>query len=65
MLVKNLTPFAFGTKVCSRRPPQPEMALIVRGRFQLRNGERRAIYWANLSSFRTGALSVSQTVFPS
>ncbi|MBW2533532.1 MAG: DUF2169 domain-containing protein, partial [Deltaproteobacteria bacterium] len=35
MLTKNLTPFAFGTRVTSRRPPQPEMTLVVRGTFRL------------------------------
>ncbi|XYH97283.1 pentapeptide repeat-containing protein [Sorangium sp. So ce1128] len=39
MQTRNLTPFLFGTKVCSRRPPQPEVVLIVRGRFSLRPGE--------------------------
>jgi hypothetical protein len=29
MKTKNLTPFLFGPKVKSRRPPQPEMAMIV------------------------------------
>ena len=35
MLPKNLSPFGFATKVCSRRPPQPEMTLVVRGTFAL------------------------------
>jgi uncharacterized protein YjbI with pentapeptide repeats len=35
MLVKNLTPFFHGTKLTSRRPPQPEMTLVVRGVFRL------------------------------
>lgn len=39
MLVKTLAPFAFGTRVCSRRPPQPEMTLVVRGVFHLRPDE--------------------------
>jgi uncharacterized protein YjbI with pentapeptide repeats len=38
MLVKNLTPFFHGTKVTSRRPPQPEMTLVVRGTFRLVQG---------------------------
>jgi uncharacterized protein YjbI with pentapeptide repeats len=36
MLTKNLSPFLFGAKVCSRRPPRPEMTLIVKGLFELR-----------------------------
>ncbi|APR84296.1 Pentapeptide repeat family protein [Minicystis rosea] len=43
MLTKNLTPFLLGTKVCSRRPPQPEMTIIVRGAFALRPGEALAV----------------------
>ncbi|WP_437633905.1 DUF2169 family type VI secretion system accessory protein [Sorangium sp. So ce854] len=39
MQTRNLTPFPFGAKACSRRPPQPEAVLIVRGRFSLRLGE--------------------------
>jgi uncharacterized protein YjbI with pentapeptide repeats len=39
MLTLNLTPFLFGTKLTSRRPPQPEMTLVVRGAFALRPGE--------------------------
>ncbi|MEZ4302940.1 MAG: DUF2169 domain-containing protein, partial [Polyangiaceae bacterium] len=39
MNVKNLTGFAFGTKVTSRRPPQPEMTLVVRGAFALEPGK--------------------------
>jgi uncharacterized protein YjbI with pentapeptide repeats len=35
MNVKNLTPFLFGPKVTSRRPPRPEMALIVRACFAI------------------------------
>jgi uncharacterized protein YjbI with pentapeptide repeats len=38
MLTKNLTPFLLGTKVCSRRPPAPEMTMIVRGTFVLVRG---------------------------
>ncbi|MGK3995809.1 DUF2169 family type VI secretion system accessory protein [Sorangium sp. So ce1024] len=38
MANKNLTPFLFGSKVTSRRPPQPEMTLIVRAKFTLRPG---------------------------
>lgn len=39
MLTKNLTPFLVGTKVTSRRPPQPEMTVIVRGTWKLTPGE--------------------------
>lgn len=39
MATKNLTPFLFGSKLTSRRPPQPEMTLIVRAKFTLRPGE--------------------------
>jgi uncharacterized protein YjbI with pentapeptide repeats len=44
MLTKNLTPFLLGAKVCSRRPPAPEMTLIVRGTFLLvRDGPVTAV----------------------
>lgn len=39
MLIRNLMPFQLGTQVCSRRPPQPEMTIVVRGAFSLRPGE--------------------------
>jgi uncharacterized protein YjbI with pentapeptide repeats len=39
MRTKNLTGFPFGAKVTSRRPPQREMTLIVRGTFLLRPGQ--------------------------
>jgi len=35
---KNLTPFPFGTKVTSRRPPRPEMTLIVRACYLITPG---------------------------
>ncbi len=35
MKLKNLTPFPFGTKVTSRRPPQPEMTLVLRATYLL------------------------------
>jgi len=38
MKTKSLLQFPFGTKVTSRKPPQREMAVIVRGRFHLRPG---------------------------
>jgi len=38
MLKKNLTPFFVGTKITSRRPPQPEMTVFVRGTFRLAPG---------------------------
>ena len=39
MLTKNLTPFPFATKLCSRRPPEPEMTVVVRAAFALSPGE--------------------------
>ncbi len=39
MKVKNLTPFPFGAKVTSRRPPQPEMTLVLRARYILEPGK--------------------------
>ncbi|MGD0524832.1 MAG: DUF2169 domain-containing protein [Polyangiaceae bacterium] len=39
MKVKNLTPFPFGTKVTSRRPPRPEMTLILRACYVLAPGK--------------------------
>ncbi|NUP14097.1 MAG: DUF2169 domain-containing protein [Polyangiaceae bacterium] len=38
MLIKNQTPFAFGTAKTSRRPPQPEMVLIVRAKLRIEPG---------------------------
>ncbi len=38
MLVRNLTPFPFGTKAGSRRPPQPEMTVVVKAAFRLAPG---------------------------
>ncbi|EYF08874.1 DUF2169 family type VI secretion system accessory protein [Chondromyces apiculatus] len=38
MLTKNLTPFLFGVKVTSRKPPQREMTMVVRGTFTLAHG---------------------------
>lgn len=35
MLTKNLTPFLVGTKLTSRRPPQPEMMLVVRASYAI------------------------------
>ncbi len=35
MRTKNLTPFPLGTRVTSTRPPEPELVLVVRGRFRL------------------------------
>lgn len=44
MLIKNTTPFFHATKLTSRRPPQPEMTLVVRGTFRLvQNGVAEAI----------------------
>jgi uncharacterized protein YjbI with pentapeptide repeats len=39
MKVKNLTPFPFAPKLTARKPPQREMAVIVRGAFALRPGQ--------------------------
>jgi uncharacterized protein YjbI with pentapeptide repeats len=39
VLTKNLTPYLFGAKVTSRKPPQPEMTLVVRGVFRLVPGQ--------------------------
>lgn len=38
MRVKNLTPFLFVPKLTARKPPQKEMALVVRAAFSLRPG---------------------------
>lgn len=35
MLTKNLTPFLVGTKLTARRPPQPEMMLVVRATYAI------------------------------
>jgi uncharacterized protein YjbI with pentapeptide repeats len=35
MKIRNTTPFLFGPKVTSRRPPQPEMTLVLRAAFVL------------------------------
>jgi uncharacterized protein YjbI with pentapeptide repeats len=43
MKVKNLTPFLFGSKVTSRRPPQPEVTAIVRATFTLKPGAPVAV----------------------
>lgn len=43
MLVKNLTPFPFGTKAGSRRPPQPDMTVVVKGSFRLTPGVLTAL----------------------
>ncbi|MRG96649.1 DUF2169 family type VI secretion system accessory protein [Polyangium spumosum] len=38
MLRKNLTPFLVGTKLTSRRPPQPEMTVVVRATYTIGPG---------------------------
>ena len=43
MKTKNLTPFPFGTKVTSRRPPRPEMTLILRAAYVLEPGKPLAL----------------------
>jgi uncharacterized protein YjbI with pentapeptide repeats len=42
MLTKNLTPYLFGAKLVSRRPPELEVAFIVRGSFTLAPGATMA-----------------------
>ncbi|WP_437943774.1 DUF2169 domain-containing protein [Sorangium sp. So ce281] len=43
MKIKNLTPLASGVKPSSRRPPRPEVTLIVRGTFELVHGAAAAL----------------------
>lgn len=43
MKTKNLTPFPFGTMVTSRRPPRPEMTLVVRATYLLVPGKPLAL----------------------
>jgi len=43
MKSKNLTPFLFGSKVTSRRPPQPEAVLIVKAKLTLKPGAPLAL----------------------
>lgn len=43
MNIKNLTPFPLGTKVTSRRPPRPEMTLILRAAYVLSPDEPLAL----------------------
>jgi uncharacterized protein YjbI with pentapeptide repeats len=43
MRIKNLTPFLVGYKATSRRPPRPEMTLVVRAAFVLRPGAPLAV----------------------
>jgi len=43
MKTKNLTVMPVGTKITSRRPPQPEMAVIVRGKFSIVHGGTLAL----------------------
>jgi len=38
-IARNLCPFYWGPKATSRRPPQPEMAVCVRGTFRLQPGQ--------------------------
>ncbi len=38
MLTKNLTPFLVGTKLTSRRPPQPEMSVVIRATYTIGPG---------------------------
>ncbi len=43
MLTKNLTPFLIGTKLTARRPPQPEMMLVVRATYAIDSAGALAI----------------------
>jgi uncharacterized protein YjbI with pentapeptide repeats len=43
MKTKNLTPFPFATRVTSRRPPRPEMTLILRACYVLAPGKPLAL----------------------
>ncbi|MCB9877491.1 MAG: DUF2169 domain-containing protein [Planctomycetes bacterium] len=43
MIHKNLTPFFWGPRITSRTPPQPEMAVCVRGVFRLAPGQPLAV----------------------
>lgn len=43
MLTKNLTPFLVGTKLTARRPPQPEMMLVVRATYSIDSSGTLAI----------------------
>src|SRR5262245_29706122 len=43
MQIKNSTPFLFGYRSTSRRPPQPEMTAIVRATFAIRPGSVVAV----------------------
>lgn len=43
MKVKNLTPFPFGTKVTSRRPPRPELVVVVRATYLIAPGQPLAL----------------------
>src|SRR5579859_7279231 len=43
MRVKNLTPFPFGARVTSRRPPRPELCLVLRAAHVLAPGKPLAL----------------------
>lgn len=43
MKIQNLTPFSFGTTVTSRRPPRPEMTVVVRACYLLEPGKPLAL----------------------
>jgi len=47
---KKLTPLAYGYRITSRQPPQPELAVIVRGKFVCKPGEPCALVRACLGS---------------
>ena len=66
MRKKNLTPFLFGLKATSRKPPKPEVTVVVRGRFAVSKdgaitphedqGKLTADVYAEGDDERTGAL---------
>ena len=55
-VVKNTTPFPHGTKLTSTRPPQPEMVIVVRGRFDMVHEETMRVP-EGLDALEQGPLS--------
>lgn len=47
---KKLTPLAYGYRITSRHPPQPELVIIVRGKFVCRPGEPCELVRATIGS---------------
>ncbi len=58
--VKKLTPLSFGYRVTSRQPPQPEMVVIVRGKFHLRPGEPLELVKNRLDRFTDESVLVDE-----